>query len=34
MVIKKQDNNPQGKEVYQEGEEVTVGFLPENVHLL
>lgn len=32
--IKIQDNNPQGKEVYSEGEEVTVGFLPENVHLL
>lgn len=34
MDIKIQDNNPQGKEVYSEGQEVTIGFLPENIHLL
>ncbi|MCY6355617.1 ABC transporter ATP-binding protein [Clostridium sp. ZS2-4] len=29
-----QDTNPQGKEVFEEGQDVRISFLPENVHIL
>jgi iron(III) transport system ATP-binding protein len=32
--IKIQDNNPQGKEIFKEGDEVTIGFNQENTHIL